>query len=102
VLAKNKYLLARYSSKTEVRVLGFVFVYLLLHRVKMIFYKHFCFKNKKLFKIMYNFIKKKHFTLIYNILKSNKLEFTYSYKNRVKKEQDIKIQDMTNKKLKVK
>lgn len=51
---------------------------------------------------MYNFIKKKPFTLLYNILKSNKLDFTYSYKNRVKKEQDIKIQDMNNKKLKVK
>ncbi len=49
---------------------------------------------------MYNFIKKKPFTIIYNILKPNKLEFTYSYKNRVKKKQDIKIQDMTNKKLK--
>lgn len=51
---------------------------------------------------MYNFIKKKPFTLLYNILKSNKLDFTYSYKNRVKKEQNIKIQDMNNKKLKVK
>ena len=51
---------------------------------------------------MYNFVKKKPFTLIYNILKSTKLDFTYSYKNRVKKEQDIKIQDMNNKKLKVK
>lgn len=51
---------------------------------------------------MYNFVKKKPFTLIYNILKSNKLDFTYSYKNRVKKEQDIKIQDTNNKKLKVK
>ena len=51
---------------------------------------------------MYNFIKKKPFTLLYNILKSNKLDFTYTYKNRVKKEQDIKIQDMNNKKLKVK
>ena len=61
---------------------------------------YICFKNKKLFKIMYNFIKKKPFTIIYNILKSNKLDFTYSYKNRVKKGQDIKIQDMTNKNLK--
>ena len=51
---------------------------------------------------MYNFVKKKPFTLIYNILKSNKLDFTYTYKNRVKKEQDIKIQDINNKKLKVK
>jgi len=51
---------------------------------------------------MYNFIKKKPFTLIYNILKSNKLEFTFSYKNRVKKEQDFKKEDIINKKLKVK
>ena len=38
---------------------------------------------------MYNFIKKNPFTLIYNILKSTKLDSTYSYKNRIKKDQDI-------------
>ena len=50
MLAKNKYLLARYSSKTEVRVLGVVFVYLLLHRVKMMFINIFVLKIKNYLK----------------------------------------------------
>ena len=49
---------------------------------------------------MYNFVKKNPFTLIYNILKSTKLDSTYSYKNRIKKDQDIKVHDMINKNLK--